>query len=158
MRFVDTTIFLRYLVQPVTAIDRTRAEACRALFERVSDGREEITTSEVVLAEIAYVLASPRQYGVTPPDISARLKPIIALPGLKLTQKRLYLRALDVYASHTDLDFEDAVSVAIVERTEPPELYSFDIDFDQVSSITRFEPPAQPDRPLRPRRGSRGSA
>ena len=144
MRFVDTNIFLRYLVQPVTAIDQTRAEACRTLFERVGSGTEEITTSEVVLAEIAYVLASPRQYNMAPIDIAARLKPIIALPGLKLTQKRLYLRALDIYASYTDLDFEDAVSVAIVEQMDATELYSYDTDFDQVPSLTRVEPPASP--------------
>jgi predicted nucleic acid-binding protein len=144
MRFVDTNIFLRYLVQPVTDIDRARAEACQALFERVGNGTEEITTSEVVLAEIAYVLSSPRQYGVTPAGIAARLKPIITLPGLKLPQKRLYLRALDIYASHTGLDFEDAVSAAIVEGMQPAELYSYDTDFDRVPSVTRVEPPAQP--------------
>ena len=81
---------------------------------------------------------------MTPIDIAVRLKPIIALPGLKLTQKRLYLRALDIYASYTDLDFEDAVSVAIVEQMEAAELYSYDTDFDQVPSLTRVEPAASP--------------
>ena len=143
MRFADTNIFLRYLVRPVTAIDQTRAEACRELFERVSAGTEEITTSESVLAEIVYVLSSPRQYGLAPADIVVRLKPLIALPGLKLHQKRLYLRALDIYASQTALDFEDAISAAIVERMTPAELYSYDADFDRVAGVKRVEPPTQ---------------
>lgn len=103
MRFADTNIFLRYLVQPVTEIDQTRAEACRELFERVSIGVEEITTSEAVLAEIVYVLASRRQYGLVPSDVVARLKSVVALPGLKIAQKRLYLHALDIYTSHRRL-------------------------------------------------------
>lgn len=141
MMFTDTNIFLRYLVRPVTEIDRTRAEACRVLFERVSSGTEAITTSEAVLAEIVFVLASPRQYGLTPADIVARLKPIIALPGLKLPRKRLYLRALDIYAAQPRLDFEDAITAAFVERTQPAELYSYDTDFDRVPGLTRVEPP-----------------
>ncbi|HYI14220.1 MAG TPA: type II toxin-antitoxin system VapC family toxin [Thermomicrobiales bacterium] len=140
MRFADTNIFLRYLVQPVTVADQSRSEACRALIERVEEGGEEITTSEAVLAEIVYVLGSPRQYGLVPADIVARLKPIIALPGLKIAQKRLYLRALDIYASQPPLDFEDAITAAIVERMEPSELYSYDTDFDRVPDVTRIEP------------------
>jgi len=142
MRFADTNIFLRYLVRPVTDADQARAAACRALIERVSTGEEEITTSEAVLAEIVYVLSSRRQYGLAPDKIVSRLKPIVMLPGLKITQKRLYLRALDIYASHADLDFEDAITIAIVERMEQSDLYSYDTDFDRVSGITRLEPGA----------------
>jgi len=140
MRFADTNIFLRYLVRPVTAADQARADACRALLERVSTGAEEITTSEAVLAEIVYVLSSRRQYGLATDEIVARLKPIVMLPGLKIAHKRLYLRALDIYASHTDLDFEDAIAIATVERMEPAELYSYDTDFDRVAGVTRLEP------------------
>ncbi len=142
MRFADTNIFLRYLVRPVTDADQARAAACRALVERVSTSEEEITTSEAVLAEIVYVLSSRRQYGLTPDEIVARLKPIVMLPGLKITQKRVYLRALDIYASHADLDFEDAITIAIVERMEQSDLYSYDTVFDRVSGITRLEPGA----------------
>jgi predicted nucleic acid-binding protein len=140
MRFADTNIFLRYLVRPVTEIDQARAEACRELFARVGTGAEEITTSEAVLAEIVYVLASRRQYGLVPADVVARLKPILALPGLKIARKRLYLRALDIYASRTDLDFEDAISASIVEQMQPSELYSYDTDFDRIPGVTRVEP------------------
>jgi len=142
MRFADTNIFLRYLVRPATDADQARAAACRALIERVSTGEEEITTSEAVLAEIVYVLSSRRQYGLIPDEIVARLKPIVMLPGLKITQKRVYLRALDIYASHADLDFEDAITIAIVERMEQSDLYSYDTVFDRVSGITRLEPGA----------------
>jgi predicted nucleic acid-binding protein len=51
------------------------------------------------------------------------------------------LRALDVYVTFAPhLDMEDALSVAYVESADPPELYSFDRDFDRVPQITRREP------------------
>ena len=140
MRFVDTNVFLGYLIEPLTEEDTKKAAACRTLFERVISGEEDITTSETVLAEIAYVLGSPRQFRLPPADIVARLKPIVALPGLKLTNKRVCLRALDIFASHSKLDFEDAFSAAIVERMTPSELYSSDRDFDRIDEVTRLEP------------------
>lgn len=141
MRFVDTNIFLAYLVQPISEEDEGKSDACRALFDRVIAGEEEITTSETVIAEIAYILGSPRQFRLPPQDIVSRLKPIVALPGLKITNKRTYLRALDIFAAHPRLGFEDAVSAAIVERMNPSELYSYDRDFDRVEEVTRIEPP-----------------
>jgi hypothetical protein len=60
-----------------------------------------------------------------------------------LPNKRLYLRALDVFATHPGLGFEDAPPVAIVGRTPPAELYSYDRDFDGVPGITRIEPAHQ---------------
>jgi predicted nucleic acid-binding protein len=140
MRLADANIFLRHLVKPTTDLDRIKSEACRALFERLRDGSEEATTTEAVLAEVIFVLVSPRQYGLAPAEITARLKPLIALPGLKIPRKRLYLRALDLFSSHTRLDFEDALSAAIVERFDPPELYSYDTDFDRIPGVTRIEP------------------
>jgi predicted nucleic acid-binding protein len=140
MRYLDANIFLRYLVQPVTPADRARAEDCRALFERLHSGAEAAITSEAVLAEVVNVLVSPRQYALSAADASARLKPLIALPGLKLDHKRRYLRALDLFTTHPRLDFEDALSAAIVEQLPGRELYSYDRDFDTITGITRIEP------------------
>jgi predicted nucleic acid-binding protein len=140
MRHTDANIFLRYLARAVTPIDQKRAHDCRALFERVRDGIETITTCEAILAEVVFVLGSPGQYGLSSADISARLKPIIQLRGLILPRKRLYLRALDIFASTPGLDFEDAISVAYAERRQPPEIYSYDSDFDEVAAVTRVEP------------------
>ena len=50
------------------------------------------------------------------------------------------MRALDLFASHSSLDFEDALQIAHMERTGVQELYSYDKDFDRVPSVTRREP------------------
>jgi predicted nucleic acid-binding protein len=136
MRFLDTNIILRYL----TKDDPIKAAACFALFQRLQNGTEEATTSEVLLHEALYVLTSSRYYHLTHADAAARLRPIVALRGLKLPQKRLYLRALDLYASSTQLDFGDAMAVARMEAEGITEIYSYDSDFDAISQVTRVEP------------------
>jgi predicted nucleic acid-binding protein len=136
MRFLDTNIFLRYL----TRDDEAKAQACFELFQRMKRGKEEATTCEAIITEVVYVLASRAHYHLSPEEIGARLRPILALRGLKLPQKRLYLRALDLYTSYTFLDFEDALSVAHMEHRDIKQILSYDTDFDRISGIQRMEP------------------
>lgn len=136
MKFIDTNLFIRYL----TRDDPVKAAACHALFQRVRTGDEEITTCEAVVTEIVYILSARGHYALRPGDIRARLRPMLLLKGLKLPQKRLYLRALDLYVAHPALDFEDAVAIAHMERLKLKELYSYDTDFDRVATISREEP------------------
>jgi predicted nucleic acid-binding protein len=136
VRFLDANVILQYL----TRDDVGKAAACLALFRRVEAGAEEITTCEAVIAEVAYVLSSRRHYGLTHAEVSARLRPIVAMRGLRLPNKRVYLRALDIYAGQPDFDFEDALIAAHMERGTLTELYSYDTDFDQLPGINRLQP------------------
>ncbi len=136
MLFLDTNIFLRYL----TRDDEEKAQACFALLQAVKRGEEQVTTSEVVLAEVCYVLSSRARYGLSPADIAARLRPIISLRGFTLAHKRRFLRALDLYSSYPFLDFEDALTVAQLEQQGIRELISYDTDFDRIPGVTRQEP------------------
>ncbi len=139
MIFLDANYFLRYLVQPVTPAQYEMAEVTRALFEAVERGDEEITTTEVVLHEVIYVLASKKHYAVPPPEIAAIIGLILQMPGFRLPRgdKRIYLRALDLFATHANLGFADAVVASRVERQGIP-LATFDKDFDNIPGITRW--------------------
>lgn len=95
MRFLDANIFVRYLAGD----DPQKSEACRRLWQLIDQGQEVATTSEVVIAEVCYVLSSSRLYHLGHEEVAARLRPLISLPGLKLAHKRSYLRALDLYAA-----------------------------------------------------------
>jgi predicted nucleic acid-binding protein len=134
-QFVDTNIFLRYL----TRDDPTKAEACFRLLERAKTGDVSLTTSESVIAEIVYVLSSPRVYHLSREEVRARLYPLLALEGLKIPDRRKYFRALDLYTLHA-IDFEDALTAATVEQSQLDGLYSYDTDFDKVAGVTRLEP------------------
>jgi len=136
VRFVDTNVFIRYL----TRDNEKKAAACFELFQRVKVGEGQITTCEAIVSEIVYVLSSRATYGLSHAEVRARLTPLLALRGLKLAHKRVYQRALDNYAEHPTLDFEDAVAVAHMQRQKQTELYSYDRDFDRLSGVRRLEP------------------
>jgi uncharacterized protein len=95
VRFLDANVFLRYL----TRDDEAKAQACYALLQRLKRGDEEVTTSEAIIAEVVHVLSSRVHYRLSPGEVATRVRPFLALRGLKLPHKRLYARALDVYAS-----------------------------------------------------------
>ena len=134
MKWLDTNIIVRYL----TGDDPAKAQACLALFQRVQQGDEELASSETIIAEVTYVLTS--QYGLAHGEIAARLRPLLALPGLKLTHKRVVQQAMERYADSPRLDFEDALSVEHMARLGIQTIVSNDRDFDRVPEITRQEP------------------
>lgn len=137
MRFLDANVIIRYL----TKDDEAKAEACYALFQRVDAGEEEVFTCEAIVTEVVYVLASARSpYHLPHDEIRARLLPLLTLRGLHLPQKRVYVHALDIYASSLFLDFEDAVAAAHMERIGIKEILSYDRDFDRLPGISRVEP------------------
>jgi predicted nucleic acid-binding protein len=136
MTLLDTNIILRYL----TRDDEAKAQACFELFQRVAEEKETLVTTEVVIAEVTYVLASAKNYHLSHEDIRSRLLPILMLRGLHVAQKQVCIRALEIYASSPQLDFEDAFSVALMERENIQVIYSYDTDFDQFPMISRQEP------------------
>jgi predicted nucleic acid-binding protein len=140
VRFLDTNIFIRALVEPVTAADRTKAEASAALFRRLASGEETATTAEAMITEIAYVLHSRAHYSLTPAEIGARFRPILQLRGLKLPHKRTYLRALELWEARPSLDFEDVLAAAHVQRLGLNEITSYDLGFDRLPGVVRVEP------------------
>lgn len=137
MKFLDTNIILRYL----TRDDEAKARRCFELFQRIQQGKERVYASEAIITEVVYVLSSTRNpYRLNHEEIRARLLPILTLRSLKIPQKLLYLRALDLYASSPFLDIEDAVSLAHMERQGIKEIVSYDTDFDRLKTVRRVEP------------------
>ena len=137
MRFLDTNVVLRYL----TGDDEVKARACYELFQRVQRGEAELFTTESVVAEVTYVLSSPRgPYRLTHEEISSRLLPILALRSLRLPHKQLCIRALAIFAQYGSLDIEDALALAHMERQGITEIVSYDRDFDRAPGVQRIEP------------------
>lgn len=133
--FIDTNVILRHITQ-----DNPDYSA-RALqfFQELETGDRTATSTEGVLVEAVQVLSSRTLYHLLRGDIQAKLRPIIVLKGLKLAHKRVYLRALDIYAT-TNLDFVDALLVAHSERSGNRTIISFDRDFDRIPGVHREEP------------------
>jgi predicted nucleic acid-binding protein len=141
MIFLDANYLLRYLVAPTTPSTAAMAESARRLFDAVESQQVEVTTSEVVLHEVAYVLASKAHYNQPVAEIVNSLTLILRMPSFRLPRgdKRRYLRALEIYASYPILGFADAVVAATVEQLGVP-LASFDRGFEALSNIQIWEP------------------
>ena len=135
MQFIDANVFLRFL----TRDDPVKAERARVLLERAEQGEVELFTSESVIAELVFVLSSPRLYHLSRERIRALLIPIVSLKGLKLPNRHLLLHALDLYAT-TSMDFVDALAAAHMAARQTTEIYSYDEHFDGIQGIRRVEP------------------
>ncbi|MBC8255413.1 MAG: PIN domain-containing protein [Ardenticatenia bacterium] len=135
MQFVDANVFIRFL----TRDNPEKAQACFELFQKAKKREILLTTSESVIAEVVYVLSSKQLFGLPREQIRALLYPLLSLPGLKLTHRQMYLRALDLYAAYP-IDMEDALIAAEMERQRITEVYSYDRDFDHLPEVTRLEP------------------
>ena len=134
-RFLDTNILLRHLMND----DPVQSPASLALIEAIEQRRVTAWTSDLVIAEVVFVLANKRTYNLSREAIRDLLLPLINLAGLKLPRKRLYKRIFELYTT-LPIDYIDCFHAALVERWGPAELYSFDTDFDRIPGITRVEP------------------
>ena len=136
MAILDTNIIVRY----VSRDDPDKAARALAYFEQLEAGRQTVSLSEAVLVETVQVLSSSRLYAMLRETIRTRLRTIIMLSGVRLTNKGLYLRALDLYVSYAALSFVDALLACRAEREPPATVVSFDRGFDRLPNITRVEP------------------
>lgn len=139
MKFLDTNVFLRYLIDPATEADKRKHQSCTKLFGDVQSGTVKITTCESVFHEVLYVLCSSRQYRLSHEDAAARLRPLLALRAFHLPRKRLFTRALELFTAHSFLDFADAMCI-VQSQAGGDELLSYDEDWDDVPGIERLEP------------------
>ncbi|PIR42443.1 VapC toxin family PIN domain ribonuclease [candidate division WWE3 bacterium CG_4_9_14_0_2_um_filter_35_11] len=134
-KFVDTNIFIRYL----TSDDKLKSRQCKKIFEGAKDGKLNLRTSILVIAEVFYVLKSPQLYKIQGSEIVELLLPIILIPNLKIDEKYLVIKALGIL-SKSKVDFEDAYNVAYMDENGLKDIYTYDKDFDGVSGIRRLEP------------------
>jgi predicted nucleic acid-binding protein len=137
MRFLDTNIFLRHLITS----DPAKARTCFELFQAIEQEQEQVWTSDLVVAEVVFVLSGmgANSYQYSRADIRDELLPLLSLPGLHISSKLLYPRIFELYTT-TRMDFVDAYHVALMEASGQPELYSYDSHFDRIPSIRRIEP------------------
>ncbi len=134
--FVDTNIIIRYLTQD----DPDQSARAKQVLDQVAAGTLLVTTSETIIGELVLVLSSPRLYDLPRDEIRYHLTAILSMRGLRVPHKRMYLRALELYATTPRLDFADALSIAHMERSKLTTILSFDTDFDGIPGITRREP------------------
>lgn len=133
MRFVDTNVFLRFLVND----DSAKADACEALFRKAIAGDEALVTSDMVIAEIIWVLES--YYELKKPDIQKSVEKILNTQNLHCPNSEIIISALSIYVEK-NIDFINAYNAFILKRDEIDEIYSYDKHFDRLDWLKRIEP------------------
>ncbi|MCL5885352.1 MAG: type II toxin-antitoxin system VapC family toxin [Deltaproteobacteria bacterium] len=132
--FVDANVFLRYL----TNDDPEKADRVEALLSRAARGEVRLITTELVLAEVVWVLES--SYEMNNHEIAPMIKAILDTPGIEVINGGIVEKALDFYRSH-NVDFVDGYIAAIMEKRKIKDIYSFDRKhLGRIKVITRKEP------------------
>jgi predicted nucleic acid-binding protein len=127
--FVDTNVLIRHLTGDPPA------QARRAT--RYLDRADALLLTDLILAEVAYVLES--FYEVARGQVTSTLRAILAFPAIRVLDAELLQRAVEVYEVHR-LDFADAYLVASAERSGIGVIASFDRSIDRVATVRREEP------------------
>jgi predicted nucleic acid-binding protein len=128
--FVDTNVFLRFFVKDVEA----RYEKAHALFAKAEAGKIKLETSELVIAEIVWVLES--FYGFTRKEVTEVLATLLASRNLKIAGHARISGAVQLYASG-NMDFIDAYNIAYIKSKEYTKIATFDSKhFKKVEGIS----------------------
>ena len=132
--FVDTNLFVRYL----TDDDPEKADRVEALLNEATGGEIKLITSDLVLAELIWVLES--SYDLKPAAIVPMIRAILATPGVEVINGTVVGRALEIYQDK-NVDFVDGHIVALAEKLNISEIYSFDKKhISRIENIKRVEP------------------
>ncbi|OIN96232.1 hypothetical protein AUJ66_06935 [Candidatus Desantisbacteria bacterium CG1_02_38_46] len=133
MYLVDANVILRYLTED----DKKKADACEKLLERAVDGKEKLFISDMVIAEIIWVLEKIYKYEKD--AIRFRIEKILNTPNLIFQNKNLLEESISLY-EEANIDFIDAYHIILMRENNIEEIYSYDTDFDRVPQIKRKEP------------------
>jgi predicted nucleic-acid-binding protein len=132
--FVDTNLFIRYL----TNDDQQKADRVEKLLDLAAVGTVQLVTTEMVMAEVVWVLES--SYNLTAGAVAPLIRGILATPGLEVLNGSLVARALEYYDGQ-NIDFIDGYIAAVMEKQGITELYSYDRKhISRLKLITRKEP------------------
>jgi len=128
--FVDTNVFLRFFVKDV----EHQYEKARILFEKAEAGKVKLETSELVIAEIVWVLES--FYGFTRKEITNLLVILLSSRNLKIANSSRISAAVQLYASGT-MDFIDAYNIAYMKSRDMTKVATYDHKhYKKIEGIT----------------------
>ena len=132
-KFIDTNIFLRFL----TKDDPSKYDKCKELFKRAMEGKINLTTSSLVIAELIWTLLS--YYKVSKADVIEKVSIIVGTETIHIPEKDIIADALILY-SRENIDYIDSYNAVFMKQNGLNEILSYDSDFDVIDGIKREEP------------------
>jgi uncharacterized protein len=135
MQFIDTNIFLRFL----TKDDPEKAARCRELLQNATEGDLKLYTTDLVVAELIWVLQSPKTYNISPSEIYKIIIPLLTIKNLYFPSKNVFPDIMELFITE-NIDFIDAYNSVIMRDRKIDTIYSYDKHFDQLPDLLRQEP------------------
>ena len=128
-KILDTNLIIRFLINDYPQ----QADKVEKILKDVS---EELILTDVVVAEIIYVLQS--NYKLSKEATVDKLYKLIQNSTL-ICHRELIFNTLFIYLNH-NISFVDAYLLAFCEQENLEGIYSFDEGLDKIKSIKRFKP------------------
>jgi uncharacterized protein len=109
MQFIDTNIFLRFL----TKDDPEKAAKCRQLLQSAAEGDLKLYTTDLVIAELIWVLQSPKTYNLKPDEIYKITMPLLTIKNLYYPCKNAFPDIMELFQTE-NIDYIDAYNSGIM--------------------------------------------
>lgn len=129
--FIDTSIFIRFF----THDDEKKFEECKQLLELLKSGFLKPYISNIVLAEIVFVLN--RQYKFPKDKVRGAIDRLLQIRNLVVIDKTNSLRALKIFADY-NIKYQDCLIITQVPRSG--KIVTYDKDFKKIKSLTSLTP------------------
>lgn len=137
MIFVDTNVFIRFLAAPTNDHDLRMMRQSTRLFVDAREGIHTLTTSDAIVAEVAFILTSARHYSYDRSSAANAIKNVLLQSRFQYPQLNTCVRALELWESHAKLSFPDALAAAFGEEHEF-QLATFDQHLASLPSVDPF--------------------
>ena len=132
--FIDTNLFLRFLTNDVP----DQAQAVDELLIRAEQGRLELHTSSLTIAEIVWTLES--YYELSAEVVRDHVVAILNTPGLFVEYAETIASAMILYADE-NIDFVDAYNGVWMQKQGLSTAITFDTKhFQRIPGITAQTP------------------
>jgi len=128
--FIDTNVFLRFFVRDVEPF----YHKAKNLFEKGESGQLKLETSDLVIAEIVWVLES--YYDFSKPEIKEVVETILETKNLKVANHSRVKEAIDLYSSGK-MDYIDAYNIAYIKAKDFKKVATFDVKhFKNIEGVS----------------------
>lgn len=134
MILLDANVIIRLLTVPDTPATVRMTSTAAGLFRAIESGEADAMVSDVVLAEVAFMLTSPRHFGMEVMEVAGKLSALLQLRNLRVSDRQTLLYALALWEDRPKLGFVDALTATQARRLNV-ELLTFDSDFDGIDGI-----------------------
>ena len=138
MRFLDANVFVYAYYKPKRQLsqkEKQMKEYAKKIISDMSEGKEELLTTVVHLAEVVNIL----KHGMPLEPLNNLVLGLFMLDNLRIygVSREAYFAATEL-GDDLRLESNDALAVDVMRRNNVKEIYSFDEDFNGIEGISRL--------------------